>query len=105
MNALASHEGECLSISHITFYVSNAKQTAINFCLMFGFSPYRYRGLEFGDRFTASHAIRSNDIILVFVSPLIHCSENQHIIEHISTHGDAVKDVGEYYLVSHRATK
>ncbi|CAG2171514.1 unnamed protein product [Oppiella nova] len=82
-----------MSISHITLYVSNAKQTAINYCFQYGFRPFRYRGLESGDRLQSSHAVINNNVILVFVSPLIHCEDNDHISGHIARHGDAVKDI------------
>ena len=86
--------GKCLSISHITFYVSNARQTAINYCLQFGFKPFRYRGLESGDRFQCSHSVVNNDIILVFVSPLLNSEENAIINNDLAKRGDAVKDIG-----------
>lgn len=86
--------GKCLSISHITFYVSNAKQTAINYCLQYGFRPFSYRGLESGNRLQTSHAVINNDVILVFVSPLNNSEDNKDINTHIVRHGDAVKDIG-----------
>ena len=86
--------GKCLSISHITFYVSNARQMAINYCLQYGFRPFRYRGLENGSRLQTSHSVINNNIVLVFVSPLTQCRDNQLINAHIITHGDGVKDVG-----------
>lgn len=85
--------GKCLSISHITFYVSNAKQTALNYCFQFGFKPFRYRGLESGDRFQSSHAVINNNIILVFVSPLINCDQNIIINNNLIKSGDSVKDI------------
>ena len=88
--------GKCLSISHITLYVSNARQTAINYCLQYGFRPLRYRGLECGHRSQASHAIINNDIVLVFVSPLTSAADNDQINAHIVKHGDAVKDIGKF---------
>ena len=87
--------GQIESLSHITFYVSNAKQLAINYCLQFGFRPFRYRGLESGHRWQASHAIINNDIVLVFVSPLTNTIENEEINAHIIKHGDTVKDMGQ----------
>ncbi|CAG2112348.1 unnamed protein product [Medioppia subpectinata] len=84
---------KCVSISHVTLYVSNARQTALNFCLQYGFSPFRYRGLESGDRLRSSHAVINNDVVFVFVSPLIHCEDNHNICTHITRHGDAVKDI------------
>ncbi|XP_054165628.1 4-hydroxyphenylpyruvate dioxygenase-like [Oppia nitens] len=84
---------KCLSISHITLYVSNARQAALNYCFQYGFRPFRYRGLESGDRLQASHAVINNDVVLVFTSPLIYSKLNDHINHHIATHGDAVKDI------------
>ena len=91
--------GKCLSISHITFYVSNARQVAINYCLQYGFRPFRYRGLENGYRLQTSHAVINNDIILVFVSPLIQSEDNDMISSHIVRHGDGVRDVGNYQSI------
>lgn len=86
--------GKCLSISHITLYVSNARQMAINYCLQYGFRPLRYRGLESGHRSQASHAVINNDIVFVFVSPLTSDEDNRPINDHIVRRGDAVKDIG-----------
>lgn len=82
----------CTSLSHLTFFVSNAKQAAINWCMQFGFRPFRFRGLETGHRDQCAHAIRNNDIVLVFISPY-HSAETQ-INSHLVQHGNSVKDIG-----------
>ncbi|UXI22652.1 hypothetical protein NH340_JMT08595 [Sarcoptes scabiei] len=81
----------CTSLSHLTFFVSNAKQAAINWCMQFGFRPFRFRGLETGHRDQCAHAIRNNDIVLVFISPY-HSAETQ-INSHLVQHGNSVKDI------------
>jgi len=68
-----------------------------------GFRPLAYKGLETGCRITASHAISNGAITFVLTSPLRSPSTPglaaadvallKEIHEHLSTHGDAVKDV------------
>lgn len=67
---MPSGQGFCKAISHLTFYVGNAKQSAIFYCQQFGFCPWKYQGLETGHRSSCAHAIKLNSIILVFVSSL-----------------------------------
>lgn len=84
-------EGRYLGFDHITFWVGNAKQAASFYCTRLGFSPFAYRGLETGDREVCSHAVRQDDIVFVFQSPLN--PENQVFGAHQARHGDGVKDV------------
>jgi 4-hydroxyphenylpyruvate dioxygenase len=50
-----------------------------------------YKGLETGSRQIVSHAVRQDNITFVFQSPL---EPNHQIMgDHLSLHGDAVKDV------------
>lgn len=83
----------CVSLSHLTFYVSNAKQAALNWCLQFGFKPFKFRGLETGHRDRCSHAVKLNDIVLVFVSPFHDEVANERVNGHILRHGNSVNDV------------
>lgn len=50
-----------------------------------------YRGLETGHREIVSHVIRQDRIFFVFQSPLN--PDNVEMNEHISKHGDGVRDV------------
>ncbi|KAJ6225288.1 hypothetical protein RDWZM_003833 [Blomia tropicalis] len=83
----------CVGLSHLTFHVSNAKQAALNWCLQFGFKPYRFRGLETGHRDQCSHAVKLNDIVLVFVSPYHNETSNDSINSYLVKHGNSVCDV------------
>ncbi|ANB13311.1 4-hydroxyphenylpyruvate dioxygenase [Sugiyamaella lignohabitans] len=86
---------------HVTWYVSNAKQAASYYITRMGFSPIAYRGLETGSRCVASHVVQNSDNVrFVFMSALRARSEDteeqkiiKEIQDHISRHGDAVKDV------------
>lgn len=91
-NGPISRKGQCINFDHITFWVSNAKQAASYYCVHFGFEPFVFRGLETGSRSIASHAVKQGDIILVFTSSLS-TSSSQEISNHVSKHGDSVKDV------------
>lgn len=83
--------GRCLNFHHLTFWVSNAKQAALHFCVHFGFEPYAYCGLETGSRHVASHVVRQNQIVVQFSSPLT--DQAKSLSDHISRHGDGVQDV------------
>nr|XP_026692399.1 4-hydroxyphenylpyruvate dioxygenase [Ciona intestinalis] len=86
------HEkGEFKCFDHVTFWVGNAKQAASFYSTHMGFEPYAYRGLETGERNVVSHVVRQNDIIFVFQSALN--PGNTLFGDHITKHGDAVKDV------------
>jgi 4-hydroxyphenylpyruvate dioxygenase len=86
---------------HIFFIVANAKQAAYYYQTLFGFEPFAYRGLETGAKDEVSYALKQNDIIFVFTSPLTSQSD---LNNHIRLHGDGVKgiallvdDAGEAY--------
>ncbi|KAF6031295.1 hypothetical protein EB796_010383 [Bugula neritina] len=92
--------GRIVAFDHITFWVGNAKQAAMHYCVRMGFTPFLYRGLETGSRETACHVVKSNQIIFRFIVelwslvPLI--DEYPAILkmcEHLTKHGDGVKDV------------
>ncbi|KAI8913282.1 Glyoxalase/Bleomycin resistance protein/Dihydroxybiphenyl dioxygenase [Gorgonomyces haynaldii] len=74
---------------HLTFWVGNAKQAAAYYCTKFGFEAIGYRGLETGHRDVVSHAVKQNDIVFVFQSPLN--PGNRQFGDHLTMHGDAVK--------------
>lgn len=84
--------GECLNIDHITFWVGNAKQAASYYISYFGFLPYAYRGLECASRNVACHVVKSDKIVLQFVSPLI-ADATSEFTQHMNLHGDSVKDI------------
>lgn len=83
--------GKFLSFDHITFYVSNAKQAASFYITRMGFEPLAYQGLETGNRKFAKHVVKQNKIIFVFVSP--YDTDNEEFGQHLTKHGDGVKDV------------
>jgi len=76
---------------HILFWVGNAKQAADWYCARFGFRHVAYNGLETGERNVVSHVIRLNDIFFVFQSALR--PGNTEMGEHLTKHGDGVRDV------------
>ncbi|XP_037092051.1 4-hydroxyphenylpyruvate dioxygenase-like [Pollicipes pollicipes] len=83
--------GKFVHFDHITFWVGNAKQAASYYCTHMGFTPHSYSGLETGSCDVVSHCIGQNDIRLVFKSPLR--PGNTEMGEHMTQHGDGVKDV------------
>lgn len=85
---------------HVTWYVSNAKQAAAFYCVRFGFKEIAFQGLETGSKDICSHVVRKDGIVMVFKSALrakASLPENESLVEdihnHVSSHGDAVKDV------------
>lgn len=83
--------GRYYGFDHLTFWVGNAKQAAGYYISKFGFSPLGYKGLETGSRDVACHAVRQGNITFVFMSPLN--PSHDAMTEHLSVHGDAVRDV------------
>ncbi|EGD78006.1 4-hydroxyphenylpyruvate dioxygenase [Salpingoeca rosetta] len=83
--------GRYLGFDHATFWVGNAKQAASFYTVRMGFEPLAYRGLETGDRDVVSHAVKQNDIVFVFKSALN--PGNNEMGEHLTKHGDGVKDI------------
>lgn len=83
--------GKFLSFDHIRFWVGNAKQVASFYRCRMGFQPYGYRGLETGFRQTAAHVVVQNKIVFVFESP--YEPDNEEMSDHLSRHGDGVRDV------------
>ena len=91
---------------HITWWVGNAKQAAAFYVTRMGFQRVAYRGLETGSRAVASHVVSNGKVVFIFTSPL-HAPNSKNsnlskedqallkeIHEHLTAHGDAVKDVG-----------
>ncbi|KAI8854055.1 Glyoxalase/Bleomycin resistance protein/Dihydroxybiphenyl dioxygenase [Chytridium lagenaria] len=83
--------GRYYGFDHMTFWVGNAKQAASFYTTRFGFEPLGYKGLETGSRDVVSHAVKQNDIVFVFQSPLN--PGNKAFDDFASKHGDGVKDV------------
>lgn len=84
-------EGRVDSFDHVTFWVGNAKQSAVFYMTQFGFQPFAFCGLETGSRDVACHVVKLNDTIIQFVSAVK--PNNEKINNFLLSHGDAVKDV------------
>ncbi|CAO1306899.1 unnamed protein product [Diamesa serratosioi] len=83
--------GKFIAFDHLTFWVSNAKQAASYYCTRMGFEPFVYQGLETGSRKYVKHVVKQNKIVFVFVSPY---DTNDVVFgEHLTKHGDGVKDI------------
>jgi 4-hydroxyphenylpyruvate dioxygenase len=79
-----------LGFDHITFAVGNAKQAAHYYQSVYGFDLVGYRGLEQGDRQTASYVLRQNHITFVLNTP--YRSESP-LNDLMKKHGDSVTDI------------
>jgi len=75
---------------HVELWVGNAKQAAYWYERALGFERVAYAGPETGVRDRASYVLRQGDIRLVLTSAL---RESSEITQHVSRHGDAVKDI------------
>ena len=75
----------------MTFIVGNAKQAAGWYCTRFGFKHFLYKGLETGERNVVSHAVKQNNIVFVFKSPLNPNDKELSALH--AKHGDGVSDV------------
>jgi 4-hydroxyphenylpyruvate dioxygenase len=96
-----------VGFDYITWYVGNAKQAASFYITRMGFKHIAYRGPETGSRIVASYVIRNGNAIFVLTSPIrlppgtgkdddIPEEEKpllREIHEHLTKHGDGVKDV------------
>jgi 4-hydroxyphenylpyruvate dioxygenase len=78
------------SINHIELWVGNAKQAAFYYRNALGFSQFAYSGLETGNRQATSYALRQGKAIIVLTTPL---NPGLQMSEHLSKHGDAVRDI------------
>lgn len=83
--------GRYFGFDHLTFWVGNAKQAASYYVTRFGFTPVGYKGLETGHRDVVCHAVRQNNTVFVFQSPLN--PGNARYSDFAQLHGDSVKDV------------
>ncbi|OAP60440.1 4-hydroxyphenylpyruvate dioxygenase [Fonsecaea erecta] len=98
---IASYRG----YDHVAWWVGNAKQAAAFYVSRMGFERIAYRGLETGSRVVASHVVRNGEVVFVLTSPL-HGPDSKvpwlsdddrtllkEMHDHLTTHGDAVRDV------------
>lgn len=72
---------------HLEFYVGNAKQAALFYSQCFGFANTAYRGLETGNRETASYVMQQGDIRFVLSTGL---SADHPISQSIRDRGDGI---------------
>jgi 4-hydroxyphenylpyruvate dioxygenase len=77
-----------IGFDHLELYCGNAKQSALFYEHCFGYRRVAYRGLETGDRETASHVLEQGKIRLVLSSAL---HPEHEIGRHVLRHGDGVK--------------
>jgi 4-hydroxyphenylpyruvate dioxygenase len=75
---------------YVEFYVGNAKQAAHYYQTAFGFQLTGYRGPETGVRDRVSYLLTQNKIRFVLTSAL---GPEGSISEHVSKHGDGVRDI------------
>jgi len=75
------------SVDHIELYVGNAKQASAFYASSFGFTPVAYRGLETGDRDTASYLVAQGDIRLALTTAF---DSSHPVAKHFAKHGDGV---------------
>src|SRR5437870_921553 len=75
---------------HVELWVGNAKQAAYWYEHALGFARVAYAGPETGVRDRASYLLRQGEIRFVLTSALREASE---ITQHVSRHGDGVKDI------------
>ena len=75
---------------YVEFYVGNAKQAAHFYRSAFGHTLVAYSGPETGERERASYVLQQGKIRLVLTTPL---QPGNHIAEHISRHGDGVRNI------------
>ena len=81
---------ELRGFDHIGFIVGNAKQAAHYYQDVFGFDLVAYRGLETGERESASYVLRQQNVRFVLTTPL---HGNSPLNDHLRLHGDGVKDI------------
>ncbi|MEO0541908.1 MAG: VOC family protein [Cyanobacteria bacterium P01_A01_bin.105] len=79
--------GLILSLDHLEFYVGNAKQAAYFYEHQFGFTQTAFRGLETGDRKSASYVMEQGAIRFVLTSAI---APEPVIGDYVATHGDGV---------------
>jgi 4-hydroxyphenylpyruvate dioxygenase len=79
-----------LDWDHLHFYVGNAKQAAHYYATAFGFTIAAYAGPETGMPGRASYVVEQNQLRFVLTSSL---GSDDLIAEHVSAHGDGIRDV------------
>ncbi|NER27335.1 MAG: 4-hydroxyphenylpyruvate dioxygenase [Symploca sp. SIO1C4] len=72
---------------HLEFYVGNARQAALFYSQAFGFTNTAYRGLETGERKTASYVMEQGEVSFVLSSGL---NPNHPISKSTLHHGDGI---------------
>lgn len=72
---------------YLEFYVGNARQAARFYSKCFGFTNTAYRGLETGDRKTASYVMEQGDIRFVLSTGL---SSDHPVCKSVFKHGDGI---------------
>jgi 4-hydroxyphenylpyruvate dioxygenase len=75
---------------YIELYVGNAKQSSYFYRSALGFSLVAYAGLETGVRDRASYVLQQGKVRFILTTPL---EPNHPITEHITKHGDGVRDI------------
>jgi 4-hydroxyphenylpyruvate dioxygenase len=86
--------GQFFGFDHLVFWVGNARQAASYYTSRLGFEYFAYQGLETGNRQVASHAVKKGKIIFVFSTSYGPYEDNENTIgQHVSKHGDGVKDI------------
>ena len=78
-------------VDYIEFYVGNAKQSAAYYRDRFGFLNTAYRGMETGDRETASYVLEQGQVRFVVSAATV---RDHAITQHAHKHGDGVAVVG-----------
>lgn len=73
---------------YVELYVGNAKQAAVFYQSIFGFSIIAYAGPETGIKDKASYVLQQHKLTFVLTTPLVTDSD---IAKHIALHGDGVK--------------
>ncbi|HVS16677.1 MAG TPA: 4-hydroxyphenylpyruvate dioxygenase [Thermoanaerobaculia bacterium] len=80
-----------IGFDHMELYVGNAKQASLYYQHGFGFTPIAYRGLETGERDTASYVMQQGKIRLVLTAAL---HPDHPVAHHVLAHGDGVAVIG-----------
>ena len=75
---------------YIEFWVGNARQAALYYRAAFGFELVGYRGPETGVRDRASYLLQQDKVRFVLTTAIKSAGQ---IAEHVSKHGDGVRDI------------
>lgn len=75
---------------YIEFWVGNARQAALYYRAAFGFELVGYRGPETGTRDRASYLLQQDKVRFVLTTPI---RSTGPIAEHVTKHGDGVRDI------------